>query len=293
MVREQRNHKDFLAKSPPGNPRFAFRKHMIINREFEQLLQRNGLDSFNAIMDIKGGEVVKQQLKERRTVKLQLGDGENKVILYLKRYCFPTVSTFAKNCFKLARTYSAVHEWRNILALQRCSIPTMTPVAVGMRHRKLFLNESFLLTLGIPCTNTLEHLAETYFAPPLDRVRVEKKRALITRVASLARKIHQQAFKHQDFYLCHILVNWNDPENPLLYIADLHRLKRQNKSKSHWKIKDLAALNFSASEKIITRTDRLRFLKEYDPVLSQDHLFVRAVVKKTERIRKHAAGKRC
>lgn len=292
MAREQRERNPQSAHPFPVNLRFAFRKHMIINREFELLLQNNGLDNFDTIMEINGGEVVKQKIKERSTIRFQVADGEHKVLLYLKRYRHPLISAFLKNFLTLSRTYSAVHEWRNILALKACNIPTMTPVAVGMRRRMLFLKESFLLTQGILDTTPLECLVADYFTPPLDTIRRERKRRLISNVASLTRKMHEEGYKHQDFYLCHILINWTEPDNPLLYIADLHRVKKQEKSHKRWRIKDLAALNYSAPEKLISQKDRLRFLKEYDPLLLKDRLFIKAIIRKTERIRSHAEKER-
>jgi len=99
--------------------------------------------------------------------------------------------------------------------------------------------------------------------------------------------MHEAGFKHQDFYLCHILINWSNPDDHLLFIADLHRVRRQRRNKGRWRIKDLAALNYSAPTKIASRTDRLRFLNTYDPMLAKDKSFVMAIMRKTERIRSH------
>jgi len=280
-----------LMKPHPFETRFAFRKHMIINREFEPLLQRNGLDDFDALMRFSGGEIVKQSVKERSTVRFHVPDGNGKILLYLKRYHYAMIPKFLKQCFSFSKTFSAIHEWRNILAFKGVDLPTMTPIAVGMRRKVPFGNESFLLTQSIPLVMTLEKRAHQDFMPPLSTVQWKQKRALIERLAALALKMHEAGFKHQDFYLCHILIDWSDPDNPLLYIADLHRVKRQSKTGGRWRIKDLAALNYSAPTKIVSRTDRLRFLNTYDPRLAHDKTFVRAIMRKTERIRKHTAKK--
>jgi len=275
----------------PLETRFAFRKHMIINREFESLLQKNGLDDFDTIMKFDNGEVVKQKIRERSTIRFQVPDGKDKALIYLKRYRYPLISNFLKNCLTLSRTYSAIYEWRNILEFKDHNLPTMNPMAVGMRRRIPFLSESFLLTQSIPQTITLEKILEDYFSTPLDGVRWEQKKGLVDKLASLTRRMHEEGFKHQDFYLCHILINWSNPDKPLLYIADLHRVRRQKKSKIRWRIKDLAALNYSAPQEIISRTDRLRFLKRYDTGLAMDRSFIKAIIKKTEKIRKHTEKK--
>lgn len=281
-----------LMKPHPFETRFAFRKHMIINREFEHLLQKNGLDDFDTIMTLNRGEIVKRRIRERSTMRFHVSGKEGGMLMYLKRYHYPMIVTLLKHWLSFSKTYSAIHEWRNILAFKACDLPTMTPVAVGMRRKVPFWNESFLLTQGILHVTTLETKVEEYFIPPLDNIRREQKRALIEKLASLTRRMHEAGFKHQDFYLCHILINWSDPGNPLLYVADLHRVKRLRKGGRYWRIKDLAALNYSAPPKIISRTDRLRFLKEYAPTLARDRSFIKAITRKTERIRRHTEKKR-
>jgi len=136
-------------KPYPLETRFAFRKHMIINREFEQLLQQNGLDDFDTIMRLNDGEIVKQRIKERSTVRFQVSHGGGKALIYLKRYHYTMIPSFLKHCLSFSKTYSAIHEWRNILAFKAADLPTMNPIAVGMRRRAPFWNESFLLTQGI------------------------------------------------------------------------------------------------------------------------------------------------
>lgn len=274
-------------KSFPLLNDFVFRNQMVINRAFEPLLKENGLDDFDAIMKFDKGEVVKQKSKYRSTIHFYLTDKERKVSVYLKRYRFSLLSQFVKNCLFFFRTYSAIHEWRNILKFNESNLPTMTPIAVGMRRRISLWNESFLLTQGIPHAKILEQQLEDYFYPPLDRIRLQQKRLLITKLAALTKRMHGEGFKHQDFYLCHILLNFSVPDDPLLYIADLHRVRRKKKNKRRWQIKDLAALNYSAPQKLISRTDRLRFMKHYDPVLAKDSLFLKKIIEKTAQIRNH------
>jgi hypothetical protein len=69
-------------------------------------------------------------------------------------------------------------------------------------------------------------------------------------------------------------------------------VRRKKKNKKSWQIKDLAALNYSAPQKIISRTDRLRFMKHYDPILAKDLLFLKKIIKKTTQIRSHEEKKR-
>ena len=270
---------------------FVFRNHMVINREFESLLKENSLDDFDAMMKFDKGEIVKQKSKHRSTIHFYLTEKQRRVHVYLKRYRFSLIAEFMKNCLFFFRTYSALHEWRNILEFTASNLSTMTPIAVGMRRRIPLWNESFLLTQGIPHTKTLEQELEDYFYPPLDRIRIQQKRLLITKLAALTQRMHREGFKHQDFYLCHILINFTIPNDPLLYIADLHRVRRKKNNNKSWQIKDLAALNYSAPQKLFSRNDRLRFMKHYDPILANDLSFLKKIIKKTEKIRSHEEKK--
>lgn len=275
-------------KSSPLLKDFVFRRHMVVNRKFESLLKKNGLDNFDALMKFDQGEVIKQKSNDRSTVRFTLSENGQSIFVYLKRYRFSLISGLLKNCLFFFRTYSAVHEWRTILAFKASGLPTMTPVAAGARRRFLLWNESFLLTEGIAQTKTLEQAAgEDYFYPPLTAVRLQQKRHLIADLAQLTRKMHCGGFNHQDFYLCHILVNVNNPDDPLLYIADLHRVRREKKIKQCRQIKDLAALDYSAPQRFISRSDRLRFMKQYDSMLAKDRCFLKRIIKKTAKIRSH------
>jgi hypothetical protein len=55
-------------------------------------------------------------------------------------------------------------------------------------------------------------------------------------------------------------------------------------------VKDLAALNYSADETIITRTDRLRFISYYqgeERLNANTKRLIKKTIKKTDRIRSH------
>jgi hypothetical protein len=63
----------------------VFRNYMVINRDFESLLKKNGLDDFNALMKFNKGEVIKHKGKYRFTIRFDLAGEEGGVSVYLKR----------------------------------------------------------------------------------------------------------------------------------------------------------------------------------------------------------------
>ncbi|MBW1823989.1 MAG: hypothetical protein JRI87_05405 [Deltaproteobacteria bacterium] len=57
-----------------------------------------------------------------------------------------------------------------------------------------------------------------------------------------------------------------------------------------WRVKDLAALNYSSDKNLITRADRLRFITHYlggGKLDDKTKLFLGKIVKKTDKIRSH------
>ncbi|MDR1662765.1 MAG: lipopolysaccharide core heptose(I) kinase RfaP, partial [Azoarcus sp.] len=93
------------------------------------------------------------------------------------------------------------------------------------------------------------------------------KRALIIRVAEMARRMHAGHVNHRDFYLCHFLLHTDPPPTPAalrLSLIDLHRAQiRARALPLRWRRKDLAGLYFSAQDIDLTRRDLLRFIRAY------------------------------
>ncbi len=265
-------------------------KNIIYNLEFEEVLKKNDLLDFDRVMSISETRIVKHVIPERKTETFSFEQEGEKVCAYLKRH--PPLS-FGK-CFrkriKFASKKNAFDEFINILAFHQAGLPTMIPVAAGKRVSKIFGSESFLITKEIKGCITLETYAESCFKTKTFTERKE----LIKKTALLSRKMHQSGFNHKDFYLCHLLIGIEENNKDDLFIVDLHRVDIRKKVPERWKIKDLAALNYSAESKNITRIDRLRFLKYYlsvNKISEQDKLFILKIIKKTNRMVKHA--KRC
>jgi tRNA A-37 threonylcarbamoyl transferase component Bud32 len=123
-----------------------------------------------------------------------------------------------------------------------------------------------------------------------------RKRELVRQIARLVRRFHRAGFYHRDLYLCHIFVR-EERGNFALYLIDLQRVrqKRPGQVGRRWLVKDLAALNYSAPAGIITRTDRMRFVRDYLGLKRLDGVarkLVGSVVAKTGRIARHDEKKR-
>jgi tRNA A-37 threonylcarbamoyl transferase component Bud32 len=257
---------------------------IIVNNEYASLLSQNKLIDFSTLMNYQNGTIVKQAVKERSTVRLTLKDSRGEIGAYLKRYRSPAFKAWIVSLFKFSFPKSAMDEWKNILAFHAMGLPTMIPLSVGLKK------DSFLLTREIEGVEPLEHYLPRHLSPPLTSHTIKEKRDLIRELAKLVRRMHLSGLNHRDLYLCHILVKKGQRNKWNIYFADLHRVDRRKKVGFRWRVKDLAALNYSADKNLITRTDRLRFLTHYrgtNKVDAESGVLIKKILKKTAKIRSH------
>ena len=155
----------------------------------------------------------------------------------------------------------AGNEWRALERLAALGVDTMRAVAFGERGSNPARRQSFIVTEELAPTISLEDFCRDWRAvPPASTF----KRALIRRVADMARRMHGGGVNHRDFYICHFLLHLPvDAGAPCLSLIDLHRAQVREQTPRRWRDKDLAALYFSALDIGLTKRDGLRFLKTY------------------------------
>lgn len=89
------------------------------------------------------------------------------------------------------------------------------------------------------------------------------KKNLIEKIATVARKMHESGFNHQDFNTTHILVNYKNLNEPDIALFDLQRVSRRRFFKFRWPIKCLARLNHSLPNEIFNENDRIYLFQLY------------------------------
>ena len=251
-------------------------------------------DPFVAVEALQGE--VFRELEARRTLRTEIG-GKT---YFVKIHRGVGWREIVKNllCLRLP-VLGAANEWQAIRRLSALGVDTMHGVAFGQRGCNPARQHSFIVTEDLNPTVSLEDFCRDWPEnPPPFRL----KRALIRRVADMARKMHQGGVNHRDFYLCHFLLHLEPlpaPErlqdlrkSPLarreaadstpvrqgeattpagfcvspglqLSLIDLHRAQIRPATPRRWRDKDLASLYFSALDIGLTRRDRLRFLRDY------------------------------
>lgn len=268
---------------------WPFRKvtHLEVDLTFAPALARAGLLDYQKVMDYPGGTRYKAN-SFRSVVRISLDEGVP--VIFLKRHFKLNWKALLKSLALVKKPLSpGRQEWEAAARLAQLGIPVYKRVAWGQRSFWLFPGSSFFISQEIAGAQRLEDLLVKRFSGPLDGEALRQKRDLIAYLAELTRIRHQAGFVHHDFYLGHFLAR-EEAGQISLYLIDLQRVEALRQVPWRLKVKELAQLNFTASEQAISRADRIRFLKLYldrARLTAEDKELARAVARKTERIRRH------
>ena len=268
-------------------PEFAVldQGRLLVQKRWQDLFSREGLESFQDFMTVKKGEILGQRAGRVR-MRIKLDSPEGQKVFYLKRYHRPRWFRRLAIVLGLSRSKGR-QELTNIFHLEKAGLATVAAAAVGEAGPK---EGSFILVEELNGYQPLHEFLNDFMAAPERPKVLRGKRELIRAVAQYVRKMHAAGMDHRDLYLCHFFLR---PEQPAqsLRLIDLQRIKKsRGLRRRHGFVKDLAALNYSADHTAITRTDRLRFALEYlgrQHLSWRDRLLLRSVFRKTCRIRQH------
>jgi heptose I phosphotransferase len=221
----------------------------------------SGQDAFDAARR-QQGEIFRDK-EGRRTLRFELG-GRG---YFLKLHQGVGWSEIFKNLLQLRLpVIGASNEYLAIRALEKIPIATLSVAAYGRRGIDPATQLSFLITDELTGVESLEDFCGRWLAQP---PAFALKRALLLRVADIARRLHGAGINHRDFYLCHFLLDVSVPvtaasvaERPL-YLMDLHRAQIRGQVPRRWLIKDLGGLYYSALDIGLGRRDILRFVRAY------------------------------
>lgn len=214
-------------------------------------------DAFEHIMSMQGQ--VFRDVPGRKTIRVQLG-GQS---YFIKQHFGVGWKEIFKN-WLTARLpiLGADTEWRAIRKLDELAIATTPAVAYASRGTNPAKQRSFVVTRDLGAILSLEDLCRDWATnPPTPRF----KRRLIEAVAELARKLHDSGLNHRDFYICHFCLDEARlaEDEILLYLLDLHRVGIRDVIHPTARMKDIAALYFSAMDAGLHKRDYLRFIRHY------------------------------
>ncbi len=196
----------------------------------------------------------------RRNLTLRRDSESNSEVWYGKLYPQP----------KMAADEAFHHE-----DLEWLNLPVSEVVIVARSHK-----QSVLWTRGIEPGTTLRDWFHRRSGDWRER------RHVILKVARLVQRLHRAGFHHRDLYLDHFLIDDSRPEG--LSLIDLARLREFPMLPTRCRVKDLAALEYSARTAQVSLIERQRFFREYRKGLPMNAgALWSAVQRKADRIQRH------
>lgn len=207
---------------------------------------------FEQINELKGE--IFRDVPGRLTQRVQIGNQH----YFLKQHHGIGWKEFFKNILQGRwPVFGAKDEYLAINKLQALGVNTPAIASYGVRGLNPVTRQSYILLKELAPTISLEDLAKQWQTQPPS---FHFKQALIRKVADIAAKLHQNGMNHRDFYICHFLLQHQDPDQ--LYLIDLHRAQIRKTTPIRWIIKDVAGLYFSSKGNMTLR-DMLRFMQIY------------------------------
>ncbi len=268
------------------------KKHLIVNRDYEEILEGLRFRSFESVWRFSSGEIVKK-IKERSVIRFDSGHDDNKRSFYLKRHDLEFLG-FSRllSFFSPGRCISQGRlEFDNICNFRNHDLPTVVPVAMGERIVRFFWAESFLITENFFPFVSLEDILRDCPQDLKGPKGETRKRILLNEIALLARKMHDRGVNHLDFNATHILLHYeNGSDIPKVALFDLQRVDKRTFLRFRWKIKSLARLNFSLPDDLFKENDRIHLFLRYqgkDKFNLLDRVQWFWIKRKTARISRH------
>ena len=207
------------------------------------------------------GEVYRQT-QSRRTLRCEIaGRG-----YFAKQHAGSCWRDIVTSWASLKRpVIGARDEYQACSRLAEAGVPAPRVAAFGECGASPGTRRSVVVCDALDGFVSLEEIANDWTLNPTS---MAVKRRLLAAAADLAARMHAAGVFHRDFYLCHLLANaakLSDGEVELAVI-DLHRgrLTDQDETAARdLRVRDLAALWYSAEAVPLTRTDLARFVTAY------------------------------
>jgi len=176
------------------------------------------------------------------------------------------------------RRSRGLRAWIGGNGLRVRGIPSLKPLGLAENRNWSGLVESFYLMEAFEAAQELDRYILTRLGG------FKEKRSFIKAFAQWLSHYHQTNLFHRDMKTCNILV-FKEGEGWVFYLLDLEDVRLDRKVTAQDLFKSLLQLNTS-TPKIITTTDRFRFLREYfklHPIVISRKIFLGHLIKESKR----------
>lgn len=170
-------------------------------------------------------------------------------------------------------------EWENLLLFEKLGIPTAEIIAYGYESKFGLFHKGALVTKEIINTRDLAAIAIKQYSRLSDK---DWMKSVITQLAEITKKLHDNRFIHNDLKWRNILVD--DHEQVYLIDCPLGDFWRGGLLRYRI-VKDLKSLDHFAKQ-YLSRTKRLSFYKAYagvNKLSKEDKIFIRTMLLRRSR----------
>jgi len=230
-----------------------------ITPEWEHILRFNDLNGFDALWYLQADWF--EPPNERRggwsgvvRVELDLPGGAREVV-FLKRQENHSRRTLRHPVFG-EPTFAG--EIKNILLLRQAGVPTLDPLYYGQR-KVGGKQRAILVTRELAGFRPMNDVMKEWSKEGWEKS-VSTRRRLITVLAGVIRRMHEQRLAHNSLHPKHVFIRRVEGRPPEIAIIDLEKMRRTITQGQAMR-RDLDSLN----RRCIgwSNTDRLRFIKSY------------------------------
>ena len=261
----------------------------------ESMLRRLGLVDLDTAFAVQAGDHMRKPglAGHRDRTNLTAVDDEGRPVrLFMKRYSRPPLGEQIRRIWEAGgKRSSARREAKAAERLNELGIATLEVAAYGQEMRGWWERRSFIVTRAV-AGESLEAFATRCLSDSAARPDRTSRLRILRKLARMARRMHQAGLYHRDLYLSHVFIDRESGDGTDLALIDLARVPLCPRAgRTRWRIKDLAALAYSAPRELISRTDRVRFLRWYlcgdDRHARLDRALIRCVNQRVAAMARH------
>ncbi|MGZ3591002.1 MAG: lipopolysaccharide kinase InaA family protein [Thermodesulfobacteriota bacterium] len=213
-------------------------------------------------------------IKDSPEVVVSILDNRGEKIC-LKQFRYPCLWDRVKEYFRRSK---GIKSWVAANGMRARGLPSLKPLALVERKNWVGLKESVLFMEALAEDQEMDRYVLKGFG------NFSKKRLFIQTFARWLGSLHKMDVYHKDMKTCNILVSergetWN------FHLLDFEDILTDEKVNRKKLFRNFLQLNTS-TPKIMTRSDRFRFFKEYlrlNPVVKEEKIFLRGLMKESRR----------
>lgn len=221
---------------------------LLVNPHYNALLERAGLTRVEDFLALPA--VIIWGHRGRHVAQLELSDGAVTVSAFLKReHSVPWKVYLASAWAGFGWVSRSYREALTLRELQAAGVPCPDWIAAGEDGT----GRAFLLMRAVPATELRDFLR-------IGSPDAEVRRTLVRRLGQDLARLHDAGFHHADLHSKHVFVS---AEGGSIYFLDWQRSRRWPRLPWRQRLSDLAALDATLDDALVSPRERLRCLRAY------------------------------